>query len=229
MVELFGDDFARVLLQSVGVSAAGMTHGQLRNQAARVLRHQTLTSGVSILLLAADDVIDLFRGRISADQLLKNVTVATAGVVGGTIGSMVGTAVGTAIAPGVGTKVGGIAGGIVLGGAISYGSEKVIGYFFRDDAEEMTEILGNVFLRLGEEYLLDEEEANAVVEILGTKLTADFLKDMYADDDREACAAAVIEPLMADAAAGRETIAAPTEAEMRRQLKAETEGLVFIH
>ena len=39
----------------------------------------------------------------------------------------------------------------------------------------------------------------------------------------------VIEPLMIDAASGRETIAAPTEAEMRRQLKEETEGIVFIH
>lgn len=229
LVNLLGDDFARVLLQSVGVSAAGMTHGQLRNQAAKVLRHQTLTSGVSILLLSANDVADLFRGRISAEQLLKNLTVTTAGVVGGVAGSTAGAAIGSAIAPGIGTKVGEIVGGILLGGAISYGSEKLIGYFLRDDAEEMTEILSNVFLTLGEDYLLDETEAEAVVEVLGTKLTEDFLKNMYASDDREACAAAVIEPLMADAVSGREAIAAPTEAEMRAQLKAELEGLVFIH
>jgi len=229
LVNVFGDDFARVLLQSVGVSAAGMTHGQLRNQAARVLRHQTLTSGVSILLLSADDVVDLFCGRISAEQLLKNLTVTTAGVVGGVVGSTVGAAVGTAIAPGVGTKVGEVAGGIVLGSAIGYGSEMLIGHFLRDDAEEMTKILGDVFLTLGDDYLLGEEEADAVVEILGTKLTEDFLKEMHASDDREACAAAVIEPLMADAVSARETIAAPTEAELRGQLKAELEGLVFIH
>jgi hypothetical protein len=229
MVELFGDDFARVLLQSVGVSVAGMTHGQLRNQAAKVLRHQTLTSGVSVLLLSADDVADLFRGRISSEQLLKNLTVTTAGVIGGTAGSTVGAAIGSAIYPGIGTKIGEVVGGIVLGGAIGYGSEKLLGYFFRDDAEEMTEILGNVFLRLGDDYLLGEEEADAVVCELQNLLTEDFLKDMYADSDREACAAALIEPLMIDAASGRETIAAPTEAEMRRQLKEETEGIVFIH
>ena len=229
LVNLFGDDFARILLQSVGVSAAGMTHGQLRNQAAKVLRHQTLTSGVSILLLSADDVADLFRGRISAEQLLKNLAVTTAGVVGGIAGSTAGAALGTAIAPGVGTKVGEIVGGIVLGGAIGYGSEKLIGYFLRDDAEEMTEILGNVFLSLGEDYLLGEEEADAVVGELQKLLTEDFLKDMYADDDREACAAALIEPLMADTASGRAAIAAPTEAEMRGQLKAALEGVVFIH
>ena len=228
-MNFFGDDFARVLLQSVGVSAAGMTHSQLRNQAAKVLRHQTLTSGVSILLLSADDVAELFRGRISAEQLLKNLTVTTAGVIGGVAGSTAGAAIGTAIAPGVGTKVGEIVGGIVLGGAIGYGSEKLIGYFLRDDAEEMTEILSDVFLTLGDDYLLGEEEADAVVEVLGTKLTEDFLKDMYASDDREACAAAVIEPLRADAVSARETIAAPTEAELRTQLKAELEGLVFIH
>lgn len=229
LVNLLGDDFARVLLQSVGVSAAGMTHGQLRKQAAKVLRHQTLTSGVSVLLLSADDAADLFRGRISSEQLLKNLTVTTAGVIGGTAGSTVGAAIGSAISPGIGTKIGEVVGGIVLGGAIGYGSEKLLGYFFRDDAEEMTEILGNVFLRLGDDYLLGEEEADAVVCELQSLLTEDFLKDMYADGDREACAAALIEPLMIDAVSGRETIAAPTEAEMRRQLKEETEGIVFIH
>lgn len=229
LVKAFGDDFASALLQSIGRETAGLTKDAIRREAAKVLRNQALTAGVTIVLLSAGDVVDIIRGRISVEQLLKNLAVATAGVVGGYAGSVVGGAAGSAVAPGAGTTVGSIVGGVVGGGVAGYGAEVVLGIFVKDDAEKMMEIIQDNFLQLAQDYLVNEEEATHIVEALQGELTGDNLKDMFASEDQDQYARDMIRPLVEKEVSGRETIKPPEAAEMRAELKDSLKGVVFIH
>lgn len=229
LVKALGDDFASALLKSVGRETVGLTDDAIRRQAAKVLRSQALTAGVTIVLLSIDDVAEIVRGRISAEQLLKNLAVTTVGIAGGYAGSVIGGAAGTAIAPGVGTKAGSIVGGVVIGGAAGYGAEKVLGIFVKDDAEKMMVIIEENFGELCQEYLLSEDEANRVADVLMEKLTGENLKDMFASENQNKYARKMIEPLIIAEIANRDIINVPTEAEMRTELKSTLEGVVFIH
>lgn len=229
LVKAFGDDFASALLKSIGRETIGMTDDAVRTQAAKVLRNQALTAGVTIVLLSAGDVVDIIRGRISAEQLLKNVAVATAGVAGGYAGSVLGGAAGSAVAPGAGTTIGSFTGGVVVGGVAGYGAEKILGIFVKDDAEKMVMIIEDNFLQLAQDYLVNEDEANAIADALQEKLTGDNLKDMFASEDQDKYAQEMIEPLVVAEISNRKPIKAPTAAEIRTELKASLEGVVFIH
>lgn len=229
LVKTFGDDFANALVKSVGKETVGLSDDVVRSQAAKILQNQALTSGVTIVILTVDDIADIIRGRISPEQLLKNFSIATAGVAGGYVGSVAGSVAGSAIAPGVGTTVGSVAGGIVGGAVGGYGAEKILGIFIMDDAEEMMVIIQDSFLHLGHEFLLNEEEANNVANMLQEELTGERLKDMFASEDRQSYAREMIELMMFEAVSGREQIKAPTEVEMRAELKKSLEGVIFIH
>lgn len=229
LVKALGDDFASALLQSVGRETVGLSNEVLRSQAARILRSQALTAGVTIILLSLDDIVEILRGRISSQQLLKNLAVATAGVAGGYAGSIIGGAAGSAVAPGAGTAVGTVLGSVVIGGAIGYGTEKILGVFIEDDAEKMMDIIEDNFLRLGQEYLLSEEEATQIADSLQEKLTGETLKNMFASENQEEYARALMEPLMEETVLAREKMNIPTEAKMREELKASLKEVVFIH
>ncbi len=188
-----------------------------------------LTAGVTIILLTVNDIVEIIRGRISVEQLLKNLAVTTAGFAGGYAGGVIGGAVGTAVVPGAGTTVGTIAGTAVGGAAAAYGTEKVLGIFVRDDAEKMMEIIENNFLQLAQEYILREDEANRVSDALQEQLEGENLKNMFASEDQNEYAKEIIEPLIVKEVASREKIKIPTETEMRAELKSSLKGVVLVH
>lgn len=229
LVKALGDDFAEALLKSVGKGTAGLSKDSITTQAAKILRNQALTAGVTIVLLSTGDVADIIRGRISAEQLLKNLAVATAGVVGGYAGSALGGVAGSAVAPGIGTTIGSVAGGVVVGGLAGYGTEKVLGIFVKDDAEKMMVILEDNFSQLAQDYLINETEANAIADALQEKLTGDNLKSMFASEDQDKYAQNMIQPLVEAEISKRTPIQAPTAAEMRTELKNSLKGVVYIH
>lgn len=229
LVKALGDDFATALLNSVGQQTVGLTDDAIRSQAAKVIRNQGLTSVITIAILTTGDVVEIVRGRISAKQLLKNLAVTTAGVIGGSAGSALGGAAGTFIAPGPGTTAGSIIGGVVVGGAAGYGAEKILGIFVKDDAEKMMVIIEAEFLQLAQDYLLDEEEANCIVAALQEELTGENLKNMFASKNQYEYAQDMIEPLIIAEVSNRKPIKTPTEAEMRAELKATLKDVVFIH
>ena len=225
LVKALGDDFAEALLQSAGKGATKATV----KQAAKILRNQALTAGVTIILLSSGDVVDIIRGRISAEQLLKNLAATTAGVAGGWVGSVIGGAAGSAVAPGVGTTIGSVAGGVVVGGLAGYGTEKVLGIFVKDDAEKMMVIIEDNFSQLAQDYLVNEKEAIAIADALQEKLTGDNLKAMFASEDQNKYAQNMLKPLVETEISKRTPIQAPTAAEMRTELKNSLKGIVYIH
>lgn len=89
-------------------------------------------------IVITPDLFDTLRGRISSQQLLKNITVTGGGILGGTVG---GALAGSVVGP-VGAFVGALVGGI--GG--SHLAKTVMDQFIIDDRVEM-------FAQLKEEYI----------------------------------------------------------------------------
>lgn len=193
--------------------------------AAKLLRGNVITSVVTVGLFTTVDVVNIFRGRISGKQLFKNTVNTAATVAGGGAGWLGGAAIGSMIFPGVGTFVGGLIGAIGAGGISGKVSDSVIGEFIEDDAEEMVRIIEKVFTEMCQEYLLNQKEAENVVDSLKHELTGGTLKDMYASGNREAFAKDLLTPLMDKIIARRQVIHMPTNEQMVESLKEVLEKL----
>ena len=174
--------------------------------AAKLLRGNAITAGVTFVVLSSFDVANIFRGRISGKQLFKNMVGTAATVGGGTGGWLAGAAAGSAILPGVGTVIGGIAGSLIGGAAAGKVSNAVVGEFIEDDADEMVEIIQDVFTDMAFEYLLSNKEAEKSVDKLKDKLDGKVLKDMFASSDRKEFARKLLTPIIEAETAKREVI-----------------------
>lgn len=227
LVNTFGDDFAKTLIKAYGVNKTTTTGA--RNAAKQLLQSQTLAATVTIVVISLPDAVDMIRGRISAKQMIKNLAITTASVAGGTIGAIAGSAAGTAIAPGVGSAVGGTIGGVAGGVAAGMGAEALLSIVIEDDAEEMLEIIQNVFHDEAVNYLATEEEAESVAESLSYALTGKTLKDMFESENKEEFASKLICPLFDEIVSKRPIVKMPTSEEMRYELKEQLKGVVFIH
>lgn len=224
-----GKGLSETLLKISGVETAELTGAQITTKVAKLLTSQIITAGVLVVVLSADDVVNLFQGRISKEQLLQNLVVTVASVGGTYIGSLAGGAAGTLIVPGIGTTVGSIAGGVLGGTAAAFVAQNGMAVFFESDSDKMYEIISAKFESLCNDYLITEEEANELVDELKDKLSGDVLKDMYQSDDREQFAENLMEPLFTAKAQSREKINIPTEEETRAELVSMLDGIVFIH
>lgn len=224
-----GKGVSTAILNAFGESAAGLTSGQIAARVAGILQNQIITSGVVVAALSVSDVADLFQGRISAQQLLKNLVVTVASVAGTTVGGVAGGAVGTAILPGVGTTLGTFVGGMAGGAASGYVSDALLSKIYAGDAQAMYDIVSEKFQSLSEDYLVSEEEGTAITEKLETALSGDTLKEMYASEDRETFAENLMEPLFEAQVKQREKIVLPAEDEVRTKMKTMLQKIVCVH
>lgn len=229
LVKALGDDFANMLVQSTGKTGAKLTAEQVTQQAAKALRSNVLADTVTIMAFSTRDAINLFQGRISKEQFIKNLAVTAASVAAGSAGTFVGGAVGNAIVPGGGALPGAIVGSFVFGAVGGWGADIIADQFIDDDDVKMYEIVQNSFVQKCEDYVLNEAEAQNVANNLNEMLTEDMFKDMYQSENREQFIEEKLTPLFEQEVAKREVIAAPTEEEMREALKSELEGVIFIH
>ncbi len=210
--------------------------------AAKLLRGNAITGIITVGVFSASDIANIFRGRISGQQLFKNITNTAATVAGGTgggvggaaVGAMVGGTIGGAVGsvvPGAGTAAGAAAGAMIgkvvgglagsVGGGILAGkaADGVVGKFIEDDAVEMVDIIQDVFGEMAQEYLLTKEEANLSVEMLGKKLDGKTLKYMYASEDRKAFARDLLQPVLESEISGRQRILMPSNEQIIEQVK----------
>lgn len=227
LVNTFGDDFAKTLINVYGINRTG--NEATKKAAINLLKNQALATTVAIVVISLPDAVDLIRGRISAEQMIKNLAITTGGAVGGVVGGVAGGAAGNAIMPGVGTTVGkfiGSSAGTLLG---SYGTEKVMDIFIKDDAEKMMEIIQNVFYEESINYMASESEADKVAEQLAMELKGSTLKDMFESENKEDFAKLLICPLFENVISERTLVNIPSSEEMRYELKNQLEGVVFIH
>lgn len=221
-----GKDVCEAILLRNGVSTVGK---DVVKSAAQIISKELIVDGVLIIVLTGVDVVQLFKGRISKEELLKNLTVTIIGVAAGAAGGYGGAAIGTLIAPGAGSVIGGILGSMLAGTISSLAAEALIAPFYESDAEEMYSIISDQFLLLCDEYLISEEEGKKIVYKLKSKLVGDTLKDMYASKDRNKFAYELMEPLFVEQVKNRKQIKMPTEIELRAEMKKSFQGVVFIH
>ena len=88
------------VLASIANGGAAYT-GTAASAATKFLTSNTVTGVAATVVLSAGDLVDVFRGRMSAGQFAKNFTHTAGGVAGGTIGWGTGAATGAAIGSGL--------------------------------------------------------------------------------------------------------------------------------
>lgn len=225
VVKMMGPKAAAMLANAFR-SGANIYGAAAMKSAAKLLRSNAITAGISFVVLSSVDVVNIFRGRISGAQLFKNLTNTAASIGGGTAGWAGGASAGAAIGsvvPGIGTAIGGVVGGLIgalAGGTIaSKASSAVLDVFIEDDANQMVEIIEDVFKQLCEDYLVNEAEATSVVNVLQSQLNASKLKDMYASDNRSKFARQLLQPKFDEIASNRQTIKLPTDVQTVNALR----------
>lgn len=231
IVSLMGPKASAMLVNAFR-SGGNIYGAAAMKSASKMLRGNAITGAVSVVVLSSLDVANIFRGRISGSQLFKNVANTASTVAGGTAGWVGGAAAGAAIGsaiPIVGTAVGGVVGGILgsFAGGTAAGkvSGAVLNEFIEDDANKMVKIIEKVFTQLAEDYLLNKNEAENIIDKLKDKLTGGFLKDMFASSNREVFAKNILEPLVEEEVKNRKVIKIPSDVEMSKGLRVVLEEL----
>lgn len=202
------------------------------SSAAKVLRGNMITAGITVTVLSSVDIANIFQGRISGKQLFKNLTNTTSSVVGGAAGWWGGATAGAtlgSVIPIIGTAVGAVAGGLigsVAGGtAAGKATDTVLGAFIEDDAEEMVSIIQKQFEILAVNYLLSNREAEKSADALQEQLNGKLLKNMYASGNREEFAQNLLLPIVENQASRRKKIFTPNEQDMTRAISTILEEL----
>ena len=227
LVNVCGKTFAETLLKAYGANAAGASAAQ--TAAVNLLKTQALTQTVTLVILTLPDVIQVIEGRESGQQLIKNLGITVAGLVGGTAGYVAGSIAGGTILAGPGNIVGGLIGSFAGGALASYLAKMGFDQLIIDDAEAMMDIIETEFCNLCEDYLITEDEAGEIADKLGTVFTDKVFKDMYQSKDRNAFAREQMTGLFEEVNSNRETIHVPTDFEMRYALMESLNGVVYIH
>ncbi|AXY00751.1 hypothetical protein D1115_05380 [Vibrio alfacsensis] len=205
-------------------SISGNLTSNMTNQAARTIVSKALTSNVitgaiTVVVLSSGDIVRAFNGRISKTQLLKNVTIATGGVVGGMGGSMGALALfawiaGTAATGGTAVVVAGV-GGLVGGLVGSKGAQTGVSALgVKDDAEVMFEFFQLVLGDLASDFSLTEKEASILMDKLSKADLSSHLNELFSKENRRAHVASLVKPLLIEVVACRQPIVFPEESDV---------------
>ncbi|ELD1799449.1 hypothetical protein QXB72_003251 [Vibrio fluvialis] len=233
------------VVQQMGPKAAAWIANGLRsgnaiygaaamNHVSKLLRGNFVTGVVTTLVISSVDFVRMFQGRCSGAQLFKNVASTASGVAGGTGGWMAGAAGGAALGsviPVIGTTAGGIIGGLLGafagGSAANAAANAILDGFIEDDAKEMLGIVEKMFGELAFDYLLNEEEAESIIDEFKSEDVPDFLRDMYAANDRKAFARNKFEPMIKNVAKNRKVIHLPSNEQLVKKAGQVIEELVI--
>lgn len=154
--------------------------GLATNNLAKLWSSNIITGAIFTLVMSAEDISHFFSGKISGAQLFKNVATMVGGLGGASAAAAAATLlfgpVGT-IAAGAAILAGGLAGGA--------GTKAVLDNFIEDDAVAMVRILNRHIVPLAQEYILNEEELDLVLEDLKEQLVRSKLLEMFASTDRD--------------------------------------------
>ena len=203
-----------------------------QKSAAKILRGNAITSTLTFTAIFTFNAVDMFRRRISAQQLFKNLISTGAGLAGGFGGMVIGATAGTLIVPGVGTTVGSFIGAVAASCAVEQAANAVANHFVEDDAIQMTAILEKQFNKLVIEHLLNKDETEKLLDDISVRLDGNTLKEMFSKEDRERFADEFIAPTVIKIESNREKIALPeagdimteTELILSEVIKNEEEG-----
>ena len=181
IVAMMGPKASAVLINAFRVGSKPIYGAAAMKSAAKLLRGNAITAGVTFVVLSSFDVANIFRGRISGKQMFKNMANTAATVGAGT-------------------------GGWIAGAAAGKATNAVLENFIEDDADEMVDIIQDVFKDMASEYLLSGKEAEKCVDRLRDELDGKKLKDMFASNDRKKYARELLIPIIERQTKKRELI-----------------------
>jgi hypothetical protein len=98
-------------------------------------------------------------------------------------------------------------------------SSVVLNEFIEDDADEMVRTIEEVFVELAEDYLLNQQEVENIIDSLKTDLTGSTLKDMFASSNRRVFARNLMKEHVKDELKNRKRVQMPSEVQMQRGLR----------
>lgn len=194
------------------------------NHVSRLLRTNAITATISTVVASTPD---LYRAVVAQDasfgQFAKNLTMNAGGTAAGSAGWMAGAALGAALGsviPGPGTAIGGFLGGVA--GSLGVGSlgtaatKRVLDAVIEDDALRMSQLLNSAVEQLAIDYLLSEQEVEALSAIVQTTVDGKWLRGMYqagssnrSDPDRHAYAYNAFEPVCTEIVQKRPKVTVP--------------------
>jgi TPR repeat protein len=214
--KLVGENTQKVL------SKATETTVNTSKSASNILKSNIVGAVVTTAVLSSADIARLITGRISKEQLTKNIAVTGVGVFGGSAGYVAGAAIGSILIPipGVGTFVGGIVGATITGGVAGQAIQTTMDSFIKNDGDIMLDIFNKEFQKLAEDYLLGSDEIEYVISrITEEKLLRDSgLRDIYASQDRKEYCRELLIPLIEEVCELRNFIVVPTLYDMAVQV-----------
>lgn len=227
-----------VLVSKIGPKATAYIANSLNNgtniygaaamkNVSKLLTGNIIASTVSLVVLSAGDIADIFRGRISGEQLTKDVAVTGATIVGGNAGWMAGNAVGGAIGGIVGgattggtgtvagaklgSKIGGFIGSVAGGATVGQTTNTVLDGIIEDDSVKMMRIVEQEFVDICDQYLLTENEVYACIPLLKERLNKNEIKNIFAASNRELHAQSIIRECIAPVLRNRSLIRSLSE------------------
>ena len=236
-----GTDFVVKVMGSkvAGHIANGLQTGQniygaaAINNVSKLLRNNIITATITVVILSAKDVIDMFNGKISGGQLFKNVATTTGAVAGGAAGWIGGATAGAAfgsLVPLVGTAAGAFVGGIIgsltggsIGGTVT---NKALNTVIEDDAKKMLKIFETELENVLKNEFLTTYEAELLIETLKSDIDYDALKEMYASGNYAKWANAFIRERYDDILSYREYVELPNDEEWAESLRRVLENII---
>lgn len=175
---------------------------------------------MALVVFTVPDVVELFSGRISSKQLLINLAILIGGSAGATLGMIAGSYVG---------PVGSIAGGLGGGYIGSYTSKTLLTTVFKEDADEMYDIIKKQYSKVSQKYLVSQKEADEITDSLSKQLSTDTLKSMYESKDRTKFANKLIKGEFKNQINKRKKIEIPTQEQVRKKYKNDLGNGIYIH
>lgn len=174
---------ATAITKKAMISSAALKKGIM------LLNTNVVTGALVTGMMSTVDIAHTVRGKMSSQQLFKNIARTAASVAGGMIGMLVGSGIGLTI-PNVSTAIvsmiGAIVGLLIGSGLASKITKRALDMFIRDDALQMLDIFNERLTVLAGEYLLNEKELEqALHDFEALHNMPKMLKEMYAAEDRE--------------------------------------------
>ena len=187
VVRSAGSTGASLLATAAG--RTGLSGAAAQSVATKFLTSNAVTGAATTVVLSTDDLIDIFRGRMTAGKFAKNFANRGAGVAGGIAGMNAGAATGAAIGsvvPVIGTGTGGMIGGFlgsVIGSSTGSSTMRTLTSALSDDEFEpepvdVMDVLEGAFKHKGQEYRLTRDEADAVAIALQQRMTPAFIDNL---------------------------------------------------
>lgn len=207
VVKVVGSKTSRFLMNSLQRSR-NVYGATLMKRFGRLLRSNVVTNTLAMAVLSTGDIIKIYQSKISGKQFIKNLSRIAASLIGGTAGWSLGAGIGTTLGAGIATPGTNLGSAIVSGMSIIFGllgafggasaaggvTYAAMGIFIEDDTNEMVRILEDEFVLLANDYLLNQREAELVVDHLGQSLSGQDLQEMFASEDRRVYAQGLIYP-----------------------------------